>query len=76
MRNSLRTFDHIFVQNAASKDVLNSINIEAVTVSGDTRFDRVSNQLEIDNSIPSITEFIDNKLCVVVGSSWPEDDVL
>jgi len=76
MRNSLRTFDHIFVQNAASKDVLSRINIETVTVSGDTRFDRVSNQLEIDNTVPSITEFIDNKLCVVVGSSWPEDDVL
>ena len=76
MRNALRTFEHIFVQNEASKDLLNSINFKNVTVSGDTRFDRVSDQLLQDNSLPFIETFKNYQLCVVIGSSWPEDEEL
>jgi 3-deoxy-D-manno-octulosonic-acid transferase len=76
MRNALRTFEHIFVQNEASKDLLNSINFKNVTVSGDTRFDRVSDQLLQDNSLSFIETFKNYQLCVVIGSSWPEDEEL
>uniref|UniRef100_UPI00404A5509 3-deoxy-D-manno-octulosonic acid transferase n=2 Tax=Gelidibacter sp. TaxID=2018083 RepID=UPI00404A5509 len=76
MRNALRSFEHIFVQNEASKDLLNSINFKNVTVSGDTRFDRVYDQLLQDNSLPFIQTFKNNQLCVVIGSSWPEDEEL
>lgn len=75
-RKALYAFQHIFTQNEASKALLKSIGYHDVTVSGDTRFDRVSNQLKIDNSIAFIESFIENKLCVVVGSSWPEDEAL
>ncbi|WP_179344208.1 3-deoxy-D-manno-octulosonic acid transferase [Winogradskyella ursingii] len=76
MRSSLFAFEHIFTQNESSKSLLESINYNAVSVSGDTRFDRVSNQLKADNRIDFIEEFIDDELCIVFGSTWPEDDAL
>ena len=75
-KKALFAFDHIFTQNETSKTLLKTIGYNNVTVSGDTRFDRVSNQLNIDNNLPFIEKFKDNKLCIVVGSSWPEDETL
>lgn len=74
LRNALKTFEHIFVQNAASKQLLSSIEINNVTISGDTRYDRVSNQLKTNNSLDFISDFKANSLCIVIGSSWPEDE--
>lgn len=74
LRNALKTFEHIFVQNENSKDLLQDINITNVTVSGDTRYDRVSNQLSLDNKLDFISEFKSNSTCIVIGSSWPEDE--
>lgn len=76
MRNALSAFEHIFVQNEDSKKLLESINFNNVTVAGDTRFDRVTNQLKTDNKLTFIEEFKQDKLCVVIGSSWPEDEEL
>lgn len=76
MRNALSAFEHIFVQNEDSKKLLKSINFNNVTVAGDTRFDRVTNQLKTDNKLSFIEEFKQEKLCVVIGSSWPEDEEL
>lgn len=76
LKNALFAFEHIFTQNEASKTLLQSIHYNNVTVSGDTRFDRVSNQLDIDNTLDFIETFKQNKLCVVAGSTWPEDEVL
>jgi 3-deoxy-D-manno-octulosonic-acid transferase len=76
MRKSLSAFEHIFVQNQDSFELLKSIDFKSVTVAGDTRFDRVSQQLQQDNQLAFIEEFKGDNLCVVVGSSWPEDEVL
>ncbi len=76
MRKSLQTFEHFFVQNATSKELLNSIGIKNVTLSGDTRFDRVSHQIEQDNTLEFAEEFKNGKLCIVAGSTWPEDENL
>jgi len=76
MRKSLQTFDHFFVQDENSKKLLESIDIKNVTVSGDTRFDRVSEILERDNALAFLEEFKQDKLCFVAGSTWPEDEVL
>ena len=75
-KKALFAFEHIFTQNETSKKLLESINYTNATVSGDTRFDRVSNQLNTDNNLDFIKVFKDNKLCIVVGSSWPEDESL
>ena len=76
MTKSLQAFEHFFVQNEESKELLNSIGLNNVTVSGDTRFDRVAAQLEADNRIDFIEEFKQDKLLVVCGSTWPEDEEL
>ena len=76
MRKALKSFDHIFVQDKTSEELLKHINITNVTVSGDTRFDRVSHQIEQDNSLDFISTFKGNSLCIVCGSTWPEDEAV
>ncbi|MEP1490446.1 MAG: glycosyltransferase N-terminal domain-containing protein [Algibacter sp.] len=76
LRKALFAFEHIFTQNQASKDLLESINYKRVTISGDTRFDRVFSQLEQDNILDFISKFKQDKLCVVAGSTWPEGEAL
>ena len=75
-RKSLDAFHHFFVQNSSSKELLMQLNKSNVTVSGDTRFDRVASILEKDNSLDFIEKFKNNTLTVVVGSSWPKDEEL
>jgi 3-deoxy-D-manno-octulosonic-acid transferase len=76
LRDALFAFEHIFTQNEASKILLESINYKNVTVSGDTRFDRVYSQLEIDNTLDFIERFKEDKICIVAGSTWPEGEKL
>ena len=76
MRASLFAFNHIFTQDDHSKSLLEGIGYSTVTVSGDTRFDRVSNQLKTDNTVSFIERFKGDSLCMVLGSTWPEDDKL
>lgn len=76
MKKALFTFNHIFTQDNASKKLIKDIGYNSVSVSGDTRFDRVYQQLKTDNTIKFIKDFKDNKPCVVFGSSWPADDAL
>jgi len=71
---ALFAFEHIFVQDKNSETLLNSINYNSVTISGDTRFDRVTNQLSQDNTLDFISEFKAESICIVVGSSWTEDE--
>ena len=76
MRKGLEAFEHFFVQNEESQELLNSIGFENVTVAGDTRFDRVAAQLESNNKIDFIEDFKADQLLVVCGSTWPEDEDL
>ncbi len=76
MRRCLKTIDHFFVQDTSSLELLRSIGIECVTISGDTRFDRVSQQIEQNNELSFADDFIQDSLCVVCGSTWPEDETL
>ena len=74
MRKSLHTFSHFFVQEDHSKELLKSIGLQNVTVSGDTRFDRVNAILERDNTLDFMEGFKGDSLCFVAGSTWPEDE--
>ena len=76
MRKSLNAFNHFFVQDETSQKLLNTINLENVTISGDTRFDRVFEILKQDNSLDFITEFKSNQYTTVAGSTWKEDEEL
>jgi 3-deoxy-D-manno-octulosonic-acid transferase len=75
-REALNTFTYFFVQNETSKKLLQQVGKTNVSVSGDTRFDRVAAILEKDNSLDFISQFKENTLTIVVGSSWPKDENL
>lgn len=76
LRKALFCFEHIFTQNETSKELLKTIKYNHVSVSGDTRFDRVTDQLSQNNTLDFIENFKQNQLCVVAGSTWPEDEAL
>jgi 3-deoxy-D-manno-octulosonic-acid transferase len=75
-RKALDTFEHFFVQNSSSKELLLKLGKTNVIVSGDTRFDRVFAILNQNNQLDFIEQFKNNTLTVVVGSSWPKDETL
>jgi len=74
LRKALGTFQHFFVQENRSKTLLQHIDFENVTVSGDTRFDRVAQILERNNSLGFMEDFTNDVPCLVAGSTWPEDE--
>ena len=73
-REMLQFFTHFFVQTENSKQLLHQININNVTVSGDTRFDRVLQVASEQKKFDYILQFIDNKKTVIAGSTWTDDD--
>lgn len=70
-------FTHIFVQNQASYNILKNNNINNVSISGDTRIDRV---LEIANQNfrdEIIENFCADNNCLIAGSTHqPDEDIL
>lgn len=76
MISSLHAFHHFFVQDEASARLAKSLGFENVTISGDTRFDRVSRQLAMDNELDFMRQFKGDHLCVVCGSTWQEDEAI
>ena len=75
-RKALDAFEHFFVQNSSSKELLIQLGKTNVTVSGDTRFDRVTTILNQNNQLDFVAEFKNKTLTLVVGSSWPKDESL
>ena len=69
-RGLLKGFTHLFVQNESSQNLLLSIGIKQVSVSGDPRYDRVSFSNE---KLTFMAQFVMNRQCIVAGSIWPED---
>lgn len=72
----LHCFTHFYVQNEQSRQLLETIGITAVTVVGDTRFDRVVKISQTAPHIPLIQAFSEGSTVLVVGSSWPEDEAV
>ncbi len=69
----LFNFDHIFTQNEESEKLLQSIGYYNITITGDTRFDRVIELQEQNKSLPEIEKFKGNVKLFVMGSAWAED---
>jgi len=73
---TLKAVTHFFVQNESTLQLLKKITFNNVTLSGDTRFDRV---MEIANSpkeLAWISSFKQNNFLVVLGSSYTEEESL
>lgn len=73
-RKALSLFEHIFVQNERSQTLLSEIGITNVTVSGDTRYDRVAQRAEENKGNSIIEPWTKGSSIFVVGSSWPKDE--
>ncbi len=73
-RAMLRCFTHLFVQDKGSVALLSSIGCNNVSVSGDTRFDRVIELANEANNYPLIEAFCGTHAVVVAGSTWSDDD--
>lgn len=74
-RRMLDCFTYLFVQTAYSKALLGNIGFsDNVSVSGDTRFDRVTEIAERFQPIEAIEKFCGGDKLVVAGSTWPEDE--
>ncbi len=69
----LKSFDHIFVQNQQTVELLKNIGFTQVSLSGDTRYDRVKQISENPKQFPEIAAFAAGKEVLVVGSAWKED---
>lgn len=70
----LKCFTHFFVQNQESCDLLASLGIRCVTVTGDTRFDRVLEIKAQAKELPIVDAFKSGHKIFVAGSSWPPDE--
>lgn len=74
-RKMLSRFDHLFVQNELSAELIHGIvGPGNCTVSGDTRFDRVAAIAGRFEPIPLVEEFSGNSPLLVAGSTWPDDE--
>ena len=72
----LHCITHFFVQNEQSKELLAKIGITDVTISGDTRFDRVLQIMEQSKHLPIVEAFKQDHHVFVAGSSWsPDEDI-
>ena len=72
----LLNFTTLFVIDKKSEELLNSIGIINVLTTGDTRYDRVSSTVHINRNITHIDKFKSINQLIIIGSSWPEDEVV
>lgn len=71
----LKNFEHFFVQNQQTANLLNKIGYKNVTISGDTRFDRVMTIANNAKSFTEIEKFCEgNQKIILAGSSWLADE--
>ena len=80
----LKCFTHFYVQNELSKTLLAKIGLTNVTVTGDTRFDRVLQIKEQAKQLPIVEAFLEESgkrkeerektKVFIAGSSWQPDE--
>ncbi len=75
-RRILGMVSRFFVQDEESKQLLQHINITNVTVSGDTRFDRVWANAQQPLQRPAVADFKAGQKVFIAGSTWPKDEEL
>ena len=76
MRKQLGNFTWFFLQNGDAKALLEKHGIKNFTVTGDTRFDRVTVIAAQPKEFPLVQKFCGSGQVMVCGSTWPQDDAL
>ena len=75
-RGMLHCVTHFFVQNIQSVELLKGLNFKNVSLSGDTRFDRVAENVLTVQPLPIIEKFCGQAPVFIAGSTWPQDERL
>jgi 3-deoxy-D-manno-octulosonic-acid transferase len=75
-RNILNRVSHFFVQNQQSLELLYQYSLPQVTVTGDTRFDRVYKNSLDAKEFPDVLQFKGKQRMLVAGSTWAPDEIL
>ncbi len=75
-RQTLFKFEHFFVQNETSAQLLKNIGLNNISVAGDTRFDRVAAIAKAAKKIPAVEKFKGEHLLFIAGSTWKPDEEL
>jgi 3-deoxy-D-manno-octulosonic-acid transferase len=73
-REMLSFFTRFFVQNKTSEKLLNTLGYKNVSITGDTRLDRVYQNALRPEKPALIKKFVDTKKTIIIGSSWPEEE--
>jgi 3-deoxy-D-manno-octulosonic-acid transferase len=69
-------FDHIFLQDEPSGQLLRRLGLSNFSVAGDTRIDRVVQIAQASASFPLVEAFAGAAPVLIAGSTWPEDEAL
>lgn len=72
-RKLLYAFDHVFTQNLQTVKLLKEIGLVNVSVTGDTRYDRVKAVAAEPKEFPEIEKLRKGRKAVVIGSAWEAD---
>ncbi len=73
-RKMLGYFNHIFVQDENSFNLLTEIGLQEVSIAGDTRFDRVAQIAASASTVPLAETFSQGRFTYVFGSTWEKDE--
>lgn len=72
----LKGFDHFFVQNQSSVELLKKYQLQQYTLAGDPRIDRVIQIAAEAKTFPMVESFAQNSSVLMAGSTWGQDEVL
>ncbi len=76
-RQMLEKYSHIFVQNNDSIELLKKFGMKVpISISGDTRYDRVFDVIHAPFRNEAIEKFCQSGTILVAGSTWTEDEIL
>jgi 3-deoxy-D-manno-octulosonic-acid transferase len=75
-RKMLKLVTWFFVQDIDSKHLLQGLGKSNITISGDTRFDRVWANAQQPKELPQIAAFKGQSKLFIAGSTWPADEAL
>ena len=71
---AIASYEHIFVQNQESFDILHKYGFNNVSISGDTRLDRVGEIADAAPRLEKLEIFCGSQKAIIAGSTWREDE--
>jgi 3-deoxy-D-manno-octulosonic-acid transferase len=73
-KRQLNCFTHFYLQDEQSEQSMKLMGYHNITVTGDTRFDRVFEISKNAKQIEIVKQFITDKKVMIAGSTWEEDE--